>query len=144
MAQGIVRMRWREKKLMPTPMVAGEKYEVEIDMWSTCWIIKKGHKLGVDIASASSYLYLPNPNTGLPLEPKGAWPQGGERYTGKNVTATNTLFYGASKITLPVVELKDLPMSGPVVPDISASPSQEELIQLVKDHQATLGESHGF
>merc|ERR1711966_341943 len=49
--EGIIRMRWREKLITPTMMVPGKHYEVEIDMWSACWIIKAGHSVGVDLTS---------------------------------------------------------------------------------------------
>jgi len=131
--QGIIRMRWREKLVTPTMMVPGKHYEVEIDMWSACWIIKAGHSVGVDLTSSSSFMYLPNPNTGGPLQGDGIWPQGGEYYTGPNVTATNTIVYGPSKITLPVVNEADLPVMAPlIIPSSLTPPSDDELIEMGK------------
>jgi len=129
--EGIIRMRWREKQLTPTMMEPGVAYPVEIDMWNTCWIIKAGHRVGLDITSSSSYLYLPNPNTGGPLQADGIWPRGGEYYTGENVTATNTIIFGASKLQLPVVDKADLPVMGPlIIPTPTAVPSDEELVEM--------------
>ena len=126
-AEGIVRMRWRNKTLTPVPMVSGTSYTIDVDMWSTCWIFAAGHRVGIDITSSSSFTYLPNPNTGLPLQPDGIWPDGGEYYTGKNVTATNSVL-GGSRINLPVVSVAELPVIGPlVIPGPTPPPPQEEL-----------------
>jgi len=129
--EGIITMRWREKQLTSTMMEPGVQYAVEIDMWNTCWILKAGHRIGLDITSSSSYLYLPNPNTGGPLQPNGMWPQGGEHYSGENVTATNTISFSASKLRLPVVDKSDLPVMGPlIIPTPTAVPSDEELVRM--------------
>jgi hypothetical protein len=133
-AQGIIRMRWRERGLTPVPMLSGHTYEVDIDMWSTCWVFGAGHRVGIDITSSSSFMYLPNPNTGLPLQPDGIWPAGGEFYTGENITATNTVVYGASKISLPVVNKKDLPVMPAInIPGLSAPPSTAKLMEMGRE-----------
>ena len=76
-------------------------------------------------------MYLPNPNTGLPLEPDGIWPQGGEYYKGANVTATNTVLLGPSRVVLPVVSKADLPVMDPlIIPSPKPPPSEEELVQM--------------
>merc|ERR1711865_34048 len=129
--EGIIRMRWRDQKLTPTMMEPGVPYPVEIDMWNTYWILKAGHRIGLDITSSSSYMYLPNPNTGGPLQADGMWPRGGEHYTGENVTATNTIIFGTSKLQLPVVDTSDLPMMGPlIIPTPTVPPSDDELIRM--------------
>jgi len=115
-------------------MKQGTSYAVDIDMWSACWIFKAGHQIGIDVTSSSGFMYLPNPNTGLPLEPDGIWPQGGEVYKGKNVTATNTVFFGPSKVQLPVVPLKELPMIDPlIIPVPSVLPEESKLIKMGED-----------
>ena len=102
-------------------------------MWSNCWIFKAGHQIGIDITSSSSFMYLPNPNTGLPLEPDGIWPSGGQPYKGRNVTAHNKIIYGASRVTLPTVDVADLPALQPLAvpaPSTSMLPPTEELHRL--------------
>jgi len=130
-AEGIVRMRWRGRVSEPVAMEQGQNYTVEIDMWSSCWIFKAGHRVGVDVTSSSAFMFLANPNTGLPLEPDGIWPAGGEYYKGKNITATNQVVFGPSKLTLPVVKVSDLPRIHPLIlPGPKVPPSDEELTQM--------------
>lgn len=131
--EGVIRMRWRDQLVTPTMMEPGKPYEVEIDMWSACWIIKAGHSVGVDITSSSAFMYLVNPNTGGSLQAGGIWPQGGEYYTGPNVTATNSIIFGPSKVTLPVVNEADLPVMAPlIIPSSLSPPSSSELIEMGK------------
>lgn len=133
-AEGVIRMRWRSKTLEPVPMEAGSVYTAEIDMWNVCWIFAAGHQIGIDVTSSSEFMYLPNPNTGLALEPNGIWPQGDESYKGKNVTATNSVLFGASRIALPVVPVSKLPMIDPlIIPTPAAPPGTGELIQMGED-----------
>lgn len=141
-AEGIVRMRFRKKQLTPDPMIPGEQYTVEIDMWSACWVFAVGHQIGIDITSSSEFMYLPNPNTGLPLEGDQIWPQGGEHYRGRNITATNYVFYGSSEITLPTVSKTDLPMIGPLIlPSPPMPPSDEELHRMGTEALAVRAEA---
>ena len=130
-AEGVIRMRWRNQALTPTPMAVGTDYAVEIDMWRACWIFKQGHRVGLDVTSSSSFMYLPNPNTGLPLEPDGIWPQGGEYYKGQNITATNSVVFGPSSVSLPVVPKKSLPVIDPLVlPNLVKPPEEHELARV--------------
>ena len=98
-------------------------------LWSNCWIFKAGHQIGLDITSSSSFMYLPNPNTGLPLEPDGIWPSGGQPYKGRNVTAHNKIIYGASRVTLPTVDVADLP---PFM-RFSASGAEDDLTRTLRE-----------
>eukprot|EP01062_Namystynia_karyoxenos_P015615 TRINITY_DN1566_c0_g1_i1.p2 TRINITY_DN1566_c0_g1~~TRINITY_DN1566_c0_g1_i1.p2 ORF type:complete len:579 (+),score=214.77 TRINITY_DN1566_c0_g1_i1:78-1814(+) len=109
---GIVRMRWRAGVtggVNPRPMVPGQVYEVTISLWSTSYVFNKGHKIRVDISSSNAPRFGANPNNGLPLTKIGT-----------NVTALNTLYFGAgtpSHLTLPVIDLsqlKPLPMAATV------------------------------
>jgi putative CocE/NonD family hydrolase len=131
-AEGIIRMMWRSKQLTPVAMVPGQSYEVEVDMWSACWIFAAGHSVGVDITSSSDFAYLPNPNTGLPLQPDGIWAFGGEYYTGANLTADNTIMFGPSRVSLPVVEKADLPPMAAIPLPIPSS----ELLQTDEELEA--------
>jgi putative CocE/NonD family hydrolase len=139
-AEGIVRMRWRNKTATPLAMIPSGRYDVEVDMWSNCWIWKTGHRIGIDITSSSSFMFLPNPNTGLPLEEDGIWAPGGEYYKGENITASNTIMFGPSKISLPVVKVSDLPVSGPlVIPSPKAPPAREDLERTGREAMLTQG-----
>jgi predicted acyl esterase len=130
-AEGVIRMRWRDHGLTPVPMVEGESYPVELDMWNVCWIFAAGHRVGVDITSSSSFMYLPNPNTGGALQERGIWPNGGDVYTGPNITADNSIFYGSSRLTLPVVDKANLPNDyKSIIPTAQEPPSEEQLLQM--------------
>jgi len=102
-------------------------------MWSACWVFAAGHRVGLDVTSSSSFAYLPNPNTGLPLEPDGIWPKGGEVYKGKNVTATNSVYLGVSAVTLPTVSASALPAMPPLpIPSEAEAepPAEAELLRM--------------
>ena len=111
-------------------------------MWSACWIFAAGHRIGIDVTSSSGFAYLPNPNTGLPLEPDGIWPQGGEVYKGKNVTATNSVHLGASAVTLPTVSASALlPMDPINILSPEAPPAEAELLRMGAEARR-VGEHH--
>ena len=42
-------------------------YEVSIDLWSSCYVFNKGHRIRVDISSSNYPRFSANPNNGLPL-----------------------------------------------------------------------------
>jgi hypothetical protein len=138
--EGIIRMRWRGQVLQPVAMEAGKTYEVDVDMMSACWIFKAGHRIGLDITSSSSFMYLPNPNTGLPLEPGGIWAPGGEVYKGQNISTTNSVVLGPSKVTMHEVAVDDLPVIDPLpIPSPQAPPAVEELERMGREHMLRNG-----
>jgi uncharacterized protein len=49
---GILRARYRDLDREPRPLVPGEIYRLEIDLWATANRFKAGHRLRVDISSA--------------------------------------------------------------------------------------------
>ena len=92
---GILRTRRRngvdEADVMMTP---GEVYRMEVDVWSTSYVLAAGHRLRVEISSSCFNRYDRNLNTGEPFG-QGATP----------VKATQTVFHDAahaSHILLPV------------------------------------------
>ena len=92
---GILRTRRRngvdEADVMMTP---GEVYRLEVDVWSTSYVLAAGHRLRVEISSSCFNRYDRNLNTGEPFG-QGATP----------VKATQTVFHDAahaSHILLPV------------------------------------------
>jgi putative CocE/NonD family hydrolase len=109
---GALRMRWRDggaqgEYLQPNaPLVDGTVYQAEIDLWSTAYIFPKGHRIRVAVSSAASPYYHANPNTGSP-EKESVSPSRFEP-----VAATNAIHLAPqypSRISLPVVHMKDIP-----------------------------------
>jgi len=95
---GIARMRWQNSSSRAQLIVPGRVYETEIDMWRASYVLKPGHRIGIDVTSSSYPAYTPNPNNGLPLS-----------INGSNVTANNTIHLALSYVEIPVVSVKDLP-----------------------------------
>jgi len=50
---GIVRCRYREGRDKPKLLKPGEVVEVEIDLWSTAYVFKKGNRIGLHISSSN-------------------------------------------------------------------------------------------
>jgi uncharacterized protein len=63
LADGIVRARYRNGGA-PEPIEPGQPYLYTIDLWATANVFKAGHRIRVDIASASFPRWDRNPNTG--------------------------------------------------------------------------------
>lgn len=66
-AEGVLRMRYRESLSREKPMQPGNVYRVEVDLWTTAMVFNKGHRLRVHVTSSSYPAYDPNPNTGEPF-----------------------------------------------------------------------------
>jgi len=101
---GMIRMRWRDyepaKNITP-----GQVYEVNVTLWNTCYVYDQGHKIRVSISSSNYPRYSASPNNGWTLNSTVA-------SAGPLNKATNTFYHNskyASKISLPVVSLTDLP-----------------------------------
>jgi predicted acyl esterase len=60
---GIVRARYRVSLTDPIPIVPGERYAYDIDLWSTSIVFNKGHRIRVAISSSNSPRFEPNSNT---------------------------------------------------------------------------------
>ncbi len=91
---GIRRASLRKSFDKHEPLVAGEVYELEVDLWSTSLVFNKGHQIRVAVSSSNSPRFEPNPNTGDP-----------HPIPGKTRIATNTLHLTgqrASRIVLPI------------------------------------------
>lgn len=50
---GIVRAKFRHGQDHAEPIIPGEIYEYEIDLWATGWLFRAGHRLRVDVCSSS-------------------------------------------------------------------------------------------
>jgi putative CocE/NonD family hydrolase len=95
-AQGILRARYRDSFERPSPLEPERPYRLEIDCWSSSNLFRRGHRIRVEIASASFPQFDRNPNTGRPF---GA--------DAELARATQTVFHDAqrpSHILLPLVD----------------------------------------
>ncbi|HZT82351.1 MAG TPA: CocE/NonD family hydrolase [Gemmataceae bacterium] len=64
LCDGVIRARYRDSLEKPTLLEPGKVYAYTIDCWSTSMVIKKGHRLRVQVASAAFPKFDRNPNTG--------------------------------------------------------------------------------
>jgi len=99
---GIQRMKWRNGPVTPEPLTADTIYMISIDMWSTAYIVNKGHKVRISITSSNYPRFSRNPNNGELLVPGDSGPL---------VIAKNTIFVGGqyqSKLELPIVNIQEL------------------------------------
>ena len=96
MADGILRLRFRESLAKPVPLTPGRLYEVTVDCWSTSIAINKGHRIRCTVTSSNYPRFDVNPGTGKSV------------YEGPEmVKQTNRVFCDAehpSRIILPVVK----------------------------------------
>ncbi|NJD11366.1 MAG: CocE/NonD family hydrolase [Gemmatimonadetes bacterium] len=60
---GLVRARFRQSMSAPAPVVPGQVYQYDIDLWFTSKVFQPGHRLRVSIASALFPKYARNLNT---------------------------------------------------------------------------------
>lgn len=67
LADGVIRARYRDSRIHPSPIIPGTVYAYTIDLWSTSHVFKPGHRLRVDIASANFPRFDRNLNTGHAL-----------------------------------------------------------------------------
>lgn len=95
LADGIIRARYRESRARPSPITPGAIYEYTIDLWSTSFVFRPGHRIRVEIASANFPRFDRNPNTGRALFADA-----------ELQAATQTIYHDAahpSHIVLPVI-----------------------------------------
>jgi putative CocE/NonD family hydrolase len=64
---GILRARYRNSLERAEPMVPGQVYRFEVDLWSTAQVFKAGHRLRVEVTSSDFPRYDRNLNTGGPF-----------------------------------------------------------------------------
>lgn len=53
LCDGIIRARYRESLVKPTPIEPGKIYKYEIDMWATSNLFQPGHRIGLEISSSN-------------------------------------------------------------------------------------------
>lgn len=98
-AEGEMRMRFRNGTDRAAPVTPGKIYPLTITMAPTSNLFATGHRIRVDISSTDFPRLEPNPNTGAPL---GQWTT--------TMKARNTIYYGGthpSHLTLPMLSAEE-------------------------------------
>lgn len=67
LADGILRLRFRNSFERAERLIPGEIYKVQIDLWATSNLFRKGHRLRLEISSSNFPRYDRNLNTGEDL-----------------------------------------------------------------------------
>jgi uncharacterized protein len=94
-AEGILRMRYRDSREHASPINPGQTYQIDLDLWSTSNVFLRGHTLRLEISSSNFPRFDRNLNTGEEINV-------GRRF----VSATNTIFHDErhpSALVLPVI-----------------------------------------
>ena len=94
LTDGILRARYRESTKEATPIVPGEIYRYEIDLWATSNVFKAGHRIRVYVSSSNFPRFNRNPNTGAPISGSQGM-----------VKATQTIYHDAAHPSALVVPL---------------------------------------
>jgi uncharacterized protein len=94
LADGILRMRYRDSQEKPNLMNPDQVYKVQIDLGATANVFKKGHALRLEVSSSNFPRFDRNLNTGA------------VQATSKDfISATNTIFHDADHPTALVVSV---------------------------------------
>ena len=94
-AEGILRMRYRDSREHASLMNPGQTYQFTLDLWSTSNVFLRGHTLRLEISSSNFPRFDRNLNTG---ESTG--------FVRQYASATNTIIHDAqhpSVLVLPVI-----------------------------------------
>ena len=93
-AEGILRMRYRDSQEHARLMNPGETYQISVDLWSTSNVFLRGHILRLDVSSSNFPRFDRNMNTGEEI-----------KFAHRFVSAKNTILHDAehpSALVLPV------------------------------------------
>ena len=93
---GIIRLRYRHGRAKPELLTKGQVVEADIDLWSTAYCFKAGHRLALHISSSNFPRFDRNLNT-------AEMPGTGTKF----VTAQNTVYHDAERasyVELPVMK----------------------------------------
>ena len=94
-AEGILRMRYRDSREHASMINPGQTYQISLDLWSTSNVFLRGHTLRLEISSSNFPRFDRNLNTGDEIKT-------GRRF----VSATNTVLHDGqhpSALVLPVI-----------------------------------------
>jgi hypothetical protein len=94
-ADSIVRGRFRNGTAQAELLTPGQPSTFTIEMYPTSLLVKRGHRLRLDLSSSNFPRFDVNPNTGEPLNGNRRW-----------AVAENTIFHDATRpthIVLPVI-----------------------------------------
>ena len=94
-AEGILRMRYRDSQEHARLMNPGETYQISVDLWSTSNVFLRGHILRLDVSSSNFPRFDRNMNTGEEI-----------KFAHRFVSAKNTILHDAehpSALILPIV-----------------------------------------
>ena len=94
-AEGILRMRYRDSQEHASLMNPGQTYQIRLDLWSTSNVFLRGHTLRLEISSSNFPRFDRNLNTGEDI-----------KFARRFVSATNSIFHDAkdpSVLVLPVI-----------------------------------------
>jgi uncharacterized protein len=69
----IVRARYRDSLEKAAMLEPGHPYEFNIEMYPTSLVVKRGHRIRLDISSSNFPRFDLNPNTGEPLNDNRSW-----------------------------------------------------------------------
>jgi hypothetical protein len=97
LADGILRVRYRESLSEPVLMEPGEIYEIRVDLVATSNVFAAGHRIRLDVSSSNFPRFDRNTNTGGVIAREGA-----EDFQ----TAVNRVHHGGehrSRLVLPVI-----------------------------------------
>ncbi|HYX30202.1 MAG TPA: CocE/NonD family hydrolase [Pyrinomonadaceae bacterium] len=92
---GMVRARFRGGMDQPSMIKPNQTYSYTLNLWDTCQMFAKGHRIRVEISSSAFPKYDRNPNTGEALGKTTHWKK-----------ASQTIVHDAdhpSSITLPII-----------------------------------------
>jgi len=99
LTHGVLRLRFRDSFAAPRPLVPGEVYDVEIQLFPTSNLFAAGHRIRLDVASSNFPHFDVNPGTGAPA---------GE--ASDPVVAINRIHTGRtcpSRLVLPIVPARE-------------------------------------
>jgi uncharacterized protein len=95
LADGILRMRYRDSQEKPTLMNPDQVYKISVNLWATSNVFKKGHVMRLEVSSSNFPRFDRNLNTGA------------DQATSREfVSATNTILHDAehpSALVAPVI-----------------------------------------
>ena len=95
MAEGMLRLRYREGLDRPKPLTPGQAVEVKVDVWPTSIVFNRGHRIRITVTSSNHPRFDVNGGTGKPWDGRS-----------KAVRQTNRIHCGgerSSRVVLPVV-----------------------------------------